>query len=186
MAALDAPHRLHRFEKAQADNPYLDYLAAADEILVTGESASMIADAVNTGKPVTVFDPPKRALARLSTAVGRAAGWLRGTSYRGTPKQQGPLARAYDALVERGLVTPARDLDTLHWILAQRGAIRADDDSNVREELYEEPLENTVRRVKALFSEGRPVRADGPIESPPVPEDKVEIKGKHAVGAHSE
>lgn len=37
------------------DNPYLGYLAAADQIIVTGDSVSMCSEACGTGKPVFVF-----------------------------------------------------------------------------------------------------------------------------------
>ncbi len=53
--ALEVPARIypHGGEK----NPYLAFLALADEFIVTGESASMLAEAAATGKPLHVFDP---------------------------------------------------------------------------------------------------------------------------------
>lgn len=44
----------------QGNNPYRDYLAVADEIIVTADSVSMAADAIATGKPVFVYDLPQR------------------------------------------------------------------------------------------------------------------------------
>lgn len=44
------------FWDGQAPNPYFAYLAKADAILVTSDSASMISEAATTGKPVYKFD----------------------------------------------------------------------------------------------------------------------------------
>jgi mitochondrial fission protein ELM1 len=37
------------------DNPYFAYLALADHILVTEDSASMVSEAANTGKPISIL-----------------------------------------------------------------------------------------------------------------------------------
>ena len=37
-------------------NPYLGYLALADEFVITGESMSMLAEAASCGKPLHIFD----------------------------------------------------------------------------------------------------------------------------------
>lgn len=39
----------------KSENPYLGYLACADQIIVTGDSVSMCSEACGTGKPVFVF-----------------------------------------------------------------------------------------------------------------------------------
>jgi mitochondrial fission protein ELM1 len=54
--ALTAPHVFHRWRSGAADNPYRAFLALADEIIVTGDSISMLAEATATGKPVFIFD----------------------------------------------------------------------------------------------------------------------------------
>jgi mitochondrial fission protein ELM1 len=54
--ALSAPHVFHRWQAGAADNPYRAFLALADEIVVTGDSISMLAEATATGKPVFIFD----------------------------------------------------------------------------------------------------------------------------------
>jgi mitochondrial fission protein ELM1 len=60
----------------QLDNPprYPVLLADADEIYVTGDSVSMISDAVATGKPVGIIPPERTATGRLLYAVAGAAG----------------------------------------------------------------------------------------------------------------
>lgn len=39
------------------DNPYLGILALADRLVVTGDSVSMVSEAVATDRPVEVFEP---------------------------------------------------------------------------------------------------------------------------------
>jgi len=58
------------------DNPprYPVLLADADEIYVTGDSVSMISDAVTTGKPVGIIPPERTATGRLLYAFAGAAG----------------------------------------------------------------------------------------------------------------
>ena len=43
----------------EGDNPYMAYLAAADHVIVTGDSVSMCCEACATGKPVYIFAPKK-------------------------------------------------------------------------------------------------------------------------------
>ena len=49
--------QLHCWQPEQSDNPYLAYLALADQFVVTGESMSMLTEAAYTGKPLYIFDP---------------------------------------------------------------------------------------------------------------------------------
>ncbi|MCU7960876.1 MAG: mitochondrial fission ELM1 family protein [gamma proteobacterium symbiont of Bathyaustriella thionipta] len=50
-------HFLHLWNTDKKDNPYLAFLANADRIIVTGESISMLAEAVSTHKPVYIHHP---------------------------------------------------------------------------------------------------------------------------------
>ena len=56
-AQISAPAHIHGWQAGQADNPYLAYLALADQLIVTGESMSMLTEAAWTGKPLYIFDP---------------------------------------------------------------------------------------------------------------------------------
>jgi mitochondrial fission protein ELM1 len=49
--------RPHVFWDCQGENPYGTYLAAADQVVVTGDSANMTSEALATGRPVHVFIP---------------------------------------------------------------------------------------------------------------------------------
>ncbi|HEX3209475.1 MAG TPA: mitochondrial fission ELM1 family protein, partial [Geminicoccaceae bacterium] len=54
--ALKVPYQLFRWTREATDNPYFGYLALADAIVVTCESATMLAEACATRKPVYMFD----------------------------------------------------------------------------------------------------------------------------------
>ena len=54
--ALDVPAEIFRWSKDAPENPYFGFLALADEIIVTGDSMSMLTEACATRKPVHIFD----------------------------------------------------------------------------------------------------------------------------------
>ena len=54
LARIEVPHHVWRW--GAPDNPYADYLASADALIVTCDSASMLSDALATGKPLLIFD----------------------------------------------------------------------------------------------------------------------------------
>src|SRR6056297_376102 len=83
----------------QAPNPYAPVLQLADALLVTGDSASLLAEACHSGKSVGMFHLHERPRSRLNRKI-RAM----------TPL----LARATGKLAARGLWVPARDMPELH------------------------------------------------------------------------
>ena len=124
VTGLGASSHLHGRQPGDRDDElYLAYLAAADAIVVIGESETMLADAVATGKPVYIYslpERPRRLAERFEEAV-LARSQARPLNRRGTVRpQQGPeylCAR----LIERGIVRPPRDLAALHQDLIRRG-----------------------------------------------------------------
>lgn len=54
--AITVPHHAYRFQDS-GENPYLGYLAIADAVVVTGDSASMCTEACATGGPVYIYAP---------------------------------------------------------------------------------------------------------------------------------
>jgi mitochondrial fission protein ELM1 len=54
---LTVSAHVHRWSDAGETNPYLAYLALADQLVVTGESMSMLTEASFTCKPLYIFDP---------------------------------------------------------------------------------------------------------------------------------
>jgi len=72
--ALSAPNFCYRFGR-RGNNPYHGLLALADAFIVTGESMSMLAEAVDRGKPLFIFDP----------GDGATPWWKLGHNYRYKP-----------------------------------------------------------------------------------------------------
>lgn len=113
LVSVRVPHYCHRWRPDDVDNPLESILALSDEFVVTADSASMLAEACATGRPVMTFVPPLRWRARLltrswlSAGAGRA-GWL-------------TLRRR---LVVRGLWVPTRDMSRVHEALVARGAVQ--------------------------------------------------------------
>jgi mitochondrial fission protein ELM1 len=102
-----------------AVNPYPAVLAGCDALAVTGDSASMLAEACLSGKTVAVLPLNPRRRSRLARAVG---GMLPGSTRAGLTRQ--------------GLWLPARDLPRLHATAESRGWVRPLD------RLLASPVEN--------------------------------------------
>ena len=98
--ALPAPNFVHAYEPGDPSNPYSAFLDLADHFVVTGESASMIADAVKTRRSVEIVILDPRWLSRLLVGLHRSATRLAGGLTR--------------ALTLRGLWVPPRDLEAFH------------------------------------------------------------------------
>ncbi len=124
---IDAPAHLHHWGAGGGGNPLGAYLAAADRFVVTGDSASMMAEALVTGRPVEVF-PLAEAVPGLRRRLRAAGQFLTGSnpmaSHRGTPRQQDWRGRWRDGLVAAGLLQTTRDMDLLHRELLARGMVR--------------------------------------------------------------
>ena len=77
--AITVPCHFFRWAGKSADNPFYGYLALADSFIVTCDSASMLAEACATRRPVYMFDlgagpsgaPPKRAEETLDRRIRR-------------------------------------------------------------------------------------------------------------------
>lgn len=140
-ANLEAPHHLHRWAPG-ADNPYPAFLALADRLVVTGDSASMLAEACATGRPVRIFPLPERPDLRLRgvRAFQRLAG-------------QNPLVAAwYDRLVDLGLVTSVRDMSAFHEELYRHGlAAPMTEGSATPANAPQDGLARTIARIQTLF-----------------------------------
>jgi len=160
VAAIGAPAFIHRWTAGGTDNPYAAILGLADQLIVTGESASMLAEACGTGRPVAIFDLPRRPglLASVIDGVEKLAAGHRGrASYRGTPQQQDRFARMYDRFIERGLFMPLRDFRAYQETLIQRGwAYRLGEEPGAWPRQPQQDLDRTVARIRRLMmSDGR-------------------------------
>src|SRR5262249_19778207 len=122
--SIDVPHRLFQWRPMARENPYFAFLALADSIVVTCDSASMLAEACATRRPVYLFDlarddsavdtpPPLRSAGRRLVAWGRRCNpdRLRAFLYRQVLVRLGSIARARDSeAVWRGQPLPHRPL----------------------------------------------------------------------------
>jgi len=120
---LTGRHRVDPWRKGAAKNPYLAHLAKADVLVVTGESESMLSEAVQTGKPVYIYPLPQKPTslrAQLSNwAVARANSKPR--KAKGTVRPQQGIEYLCARLIQRGVIRPRRDLSLLHELLISRG-----------------------------------------------------------------
>jgi hypothetical protein len=126
----------HRWEAGQSasDNPYMGYLAIADALIVTGESASMLAEACATGKPVYIYALPPRRRGPQAWAL-RAERWL----------ADAVTARAYARPVNRrGIERPQRGLELLCAKLLARGFVRTSGHSR---RLHEQLVQRGLARI---------------------------------------
>lgn len=135
---IEVPARVEAW-RPQVPNPYPSVLKMADALLVTGDSASMLAEACRTGKPVRVVDLRERLRSRLNRKLRSA---------------MPALTRATQALTHRGLWVPARDMPQLHRRVAEAGWLtdsQALFDSRAQTRAQEESLLGVRERVRELL-----------------------------------
>jgi hypothetical protein len=140
-AALGEAHvRFHHWDAdaPPSENPYLGFLALADAVVVTGESASMLAEACATGKPVYIYPLNARPPGPKNWAL-RAERWL----------ADKVTARAYARPVNRrGIERPQRGIELLCAHLLARGFVRTSGHSRRLQEIL-------VERGLARFFDGK-------------------------------
>lgn len=134
----------------QRRNPYLALLAVADILVVTGESESMLAEAVEAAKPLYIYALSERRL-----------GWARRAKEAVVDLAYAPsggfIGRAGRRLIRHGWMWPKRDFSLLHQNLIDAGLARPFGDlhqfapSSRRTDRQE-----IVRRVHALWLDGLP------------------------------
>ncbi|WP_348760849.1 ELM1/GtrOC1 family putative glycosyltransferase [uncultured Salinisphaera sp.] len=143
-----------------AANPYLGYLAHADRLVVTGESESMLAEAIATGRPVYIAplpeaDPgPRRRLADWVVAQAARDRFNK----RGSRRPQEGLQYLCARLVEQRVFVPKRNMPALHAALIDQGVARylGDALSAFSPPVWHE-TDWLARRIRALL----PLAADG-------------------------
>ncbi len=143
MRAAAPEAHLHTWQPDRKQNPYLAYLAAADMIVVTGESESMLAEAVATRRPVTIYPLTPKPV----PMTHRLAGVLR----RGA-EGQGVRARFCRALIGGGWIAPPRDLAVMHAAMSGDGQARLFD-GRINPEVPELPAAEAelAARIRALL-----------------------------------
>lgn len=104
-ARLAENHYLYRWRADDQANPLGTILEGAAAFVVTADSASMLAEACATGRPVASYSPPLRPLAGL---LGRR--WL-------------PSRRWQEGATAAGWWIPARDMHRIHTELVGKGRV---------------------------------------------------------------
>ncbi|MFC3125638.1 mitochondrial fission ELM1 family protein [Pseudoroseomonas globiformis] len=102
-ALRGTPHVLHGWQDGGA-NPYAGFLAWADVVVVTGDSVSMISEALATGAPVFIAEttdaPRHRALWRSLYEAGQARPFVAAAPFARQPVDE--AARVAEAIRARG------------------------------------------------------------------------------------
>jgi hypothetical protein len=177
-AGLGESAHLHAWRPGEVDNPYMGHLALADAIVVTGESESMLAEAVAAAKPLFIYPLPERPL-----GFRRAAEWVarraeaRPRKRKGTVRPQQGLEYLCARLIAAGFVRPPRHLDQLHDGLVRRGAART---FGAAMELSPcrplRDLEDVARRVRLLLGYSDAIAADCSARpTPPAATERVAL-----------
>ncbi|MGH8665420.1 MAG: mitochondrial fission ELM1 family protein, partial [Burkholderiales bacterium] len=151
------PGVCYRWRANDPDNPYALFLARADELIVTGDSASMLAEACATGRPVHYVPLPRPSRRRrIASIVLRLLERRRSRlGERGTPRQQQRFERWFDGLVATGVLRLPRDLGALHQALRWSGLAQPLGTSLPQQPARCDDLERTVTAVRRLLLSGR-------------------------------
>ncbi len=154
--AIDAPSHKHGWRPDAEDNPYQAYLALADRFIVTGDSASLLAEACSTGRRVEVFPLPRRWPGRLAEAASRTVGrWRKrvATAVEEEDRKLGTPTRCYERCVHAGLITPRRDLSKYVEHLIGRGLVTPTDSAPLALRYrWGEDMERACAAVKAMLA----------------------------------
>ena len=143
LAAVQGPAYVYRWQPTNADeNAYPTYLALADRFIVTADSASMLAEACSTGRPVELFDWTPR----------RQPKWL----LHAFPGSQ----RLEAALIHWGVIKPKRDFQALHRELMKRGLLCSLGQKESLQPAKPDDLARTVIRIHGLMGEAESERAN--------------------------
>lgn len=134
--AVDVPAFRYRWRAEDPDNPYFAILALADRFIVTVDSASVPVEACATGKPVALFEWPRRRPPGLMDRLLRRS----------------PLRQLQQALLYLGLFKPRRDFDAYHRILRKRGLVTGlGDTARTPREPLEDGLAVAAARIRELL-----------------------------------
>ncbi|SLN76235.1 mitochondrial fission ELM1 family protein [Oceanibacterium hippocampi] len=152
--ALEVPNHLFRWRADAPENPYFGMLGLADEIIVTGDSMSMLTEACATGKPVHIFDigVGKKAMRPETAAAARAS--------EGPDRPEWAHIQAffYRLMMNHGPQRLSRDIRLVHKLLVENGhAVWLGDpfpDDRPPPPIDSVPL--AVARIKALFEQPAP------------------------------
>ena len=118
-------HFLHRWSQ-HAPNPYQAFLRLADDFIVTNDSISMIAEAIDMTKPLYVFQVPRREKRRDMGLIQTMRHYFRSRREDRLVAGLSPdlTDRFYDALTRVGHARPRRSVAAFERQLYQEGLAR--------------------------------------------------------------
>ena len=126
-AGLKVPAIVHPWNAVE--NPYQSALTLADRFVVTSDSASMLGEAIGTGKPVDIFIlPASRVKFGWEARTGLAA-WLS----------------------RKGILQPPRDLPRLVREIIARGYARPLGSEMITKRMDGVAGDDVIARIKAMF-----------------------------------
>ena len=153
----DVPMQLYRWRPDDPENPYLGFLALADELIVTADSISMLAEACATGKPVHMFDTGAGRFSMRHDML-KAAGDV--AAARAMARQDkdrpdlAPGALAYRGLMRWGWKFLTRDISRIHLRLIRSGRTvwLGDPPPPTPETVSQSDLQRAIERIHALMA----------------------------------
>ncbi len=116
---------VHEWRKV-GENPYRRWLSEAREILVSGDSVSLLSDAAATGAPVSLLPAPEPGWMSVVRATGPGRRWLSGAGARGLAAPPPDLAGFHAALLARGWAQRRGALLRIEGAAARMAAERAE------------------------------------------------------------
>jgi uncharacterized protein len=139
-SSLTIKNYFHKWNASLTENPFLGYLALADQFIVTADSISMLSEACATGKPVVLFDTEngKYQMNDGGKPISFRGRNISATAFR-LAMRLGPANWSRDLrIVHKQLVDSGR----AHW-LGEKPSLPAAHSRN--------DLEHATSRIKSLF-----------------------------------
>lgn len=148
-SAITAPALIHRWARDAAGNPFHAFLGLAEDIVVTADSVSMLAEAVASGKPVSLFDiEDGRFAMRAEENIATNGAEIPPIRWRGRTLD----ATAFRLLVNHAPVRWSRDLRIVHRQLVEAGLAHwLGEEPKPRAAPPESALVRAAARIRGLF-----------------------------------
>jgi len=148
---LPAGGRLFVWSQQADDNPYLGLLGLADGFVVTGDSISMMVEALKAGKPVAILPVPTGAVGSLDQLRRALTHWLFSPDPRGGAG--GPRQALGRLLYRLRVATHTRDFRAFHARLYAQGlAVPVGRDLGPPPARLPDDVSAAVARIKALVA----------------------------------
>jgi mitochondrial fission protein ELM1 len=155
---VTVPAFLYRWREDDRENPYFAFLSLADQLVVTGDSVSMMTEACATGKPVFLFDTGEGHFS-MRERHGAGLPWWR------TLDRQHAKAFVYRETMRWGPSRLTRDIRIVQQLLVESGRaawLGEGIPAASPPPLYD--VERAAARVRALFE---PVALPDPARARP-------------------